>query len=134
MNGEIIAIGTELLLGFTVNTDTVFLGRTLASLGIDCYHHVTVGDKPKRLSETIKTALRRSDIVITCGGLGPTVDDITLETIAAVTGKKLILDKTILKQIQARFKKIGVRMPSSNKRQALLPQGAHQLPNKIGTA
>ena len=73
MNVELIAIGTELLLGWTVNTNTAFLSRRLAELGVDCYHHVTVGDNPARLAEAVRAALGRSDCVVTCGGLGPTV-------------------------------------------------------------
>jgi nicotinamide-nucleotide amidase len=134
MNAEIIAIGTELLLGFTVNTDTAFLGRALAGLGIDCTTQVTVGDNPARLAQAIRTALSRADLVITCGGLGPTVDDITLETIASLTGKRLIRNRQILNRIQRRFARIGVRMPTSNLRQAMIPEGAVLFPNEVGTA
>ena len=134
MNAEVIAIGTELLLGFVVNTDTAYLGRVLAGLGIDCYRQVTVGDNPARLAEAIQTALGRADLVITCGGLGPTVDDVTLETVARATGRRLILNRSILRGIEARFKQQGIRMPPSNRRQALLPEGAVPFPNKVGTA
>jgi len=134
VNAEIIAIGTELLLGFVVNTDTVFLGRALAELGIDCYHQVTVGDNPERLAEAIRTALARADLVITCGGLGPTVDDITLETIARATETPLRLNRAILTQIRARFARLKIRMPESNVRQAMIPEGATVFPNSSGTA
>ena len=134
VNAEIIAVGTELLLGFVVNTDTVFLGRALAELGIDCYHQVTVGDNPERLAEAIRTALSRADLVITCGGLGPTVDDITLETIARATNTRLVLNRKILKQIRARFARQKIRMPASNVRQAMIPEGATVFPNSSGTA
>ena len=134
MNAEVIAIGTELLLGFVLNTDTVFLGRALAGLGINCYYQVTVGDNPKRLAQTIRTALERSDLVITCGGLGPTVDDITLETLAEVADRPLILDKTILGRMERRFTQLGIRMPKTNVRQAMIPQGAVVFPNPMGTA
>ncbi len=134
MNAEMIAIGTELLLGFVVNTDTVFLGRALAEMGIDCYHQVTVGDNPERLAEAIRTALARADLVITCGGLGPTVDDITLETIARATGTQLTLNRAILKQIRNRFARLKIRMPESNVRQAMVPKGAAVFPNSSGTA
>ncbi len=134
MNAEIIAIGTELLLGFVVNTDTVFLSRMLAELGIDCYHQVTVGDNRQRLKETLRTALHRADLVITCGGLGPTVDDITLETISEATGHPLVLLRPLLKQIRSRFSRLNIRMPESNVRQAMIPRGAVILPNRIGTA
>ena len=134
MNAEVIAIGTELLLGFVVNSDTAYLGRMLAGLGICCYRQVTVGDNPARLAEAIETALDRADLVITCGGLGPTVDDVTLETIARATGRKLILRTSLLRTIEGRFKRRGIRMPPSNRRQAMLPEGAVLLPNAIGTA
>jgi len=134
MNGEVIAIGTELLLGFVVNSDTAFLGRALAGLGISCYTQVTVGDNRARLAEAIRTALARADLVITCGGLGPTVDDITLETIAEVTGRRLLLNPAVLKKIRARFARLKIRMPKTNIRQAMIPQGAVVFPNDAGTA
>ncbi len=134
MNAEIVAVGTELLLGFTVNTDTVFLGRVLASLGIDCYHQVTVGDNRRRLAETLEAALARSDGVITCGGLGPTVDDVTLETIAQVTGRPLVLHRPTLRRIKERFARLKIQMPRSNLRQAMVPKGAVVFPNEVGTA
>ncbi len=91
MKAEIIAIGTELLLGHIVNTNTAYLGRKLAEVGIDVYYHTTVGDNPSRLAEAVTRALGRSDIVVTTGGLGPTVDDITAEAITKFNGRKLIL-------------------------------------------
>ncbi|MBI1953298.1 MAG: competence/damage-inducible protein A [Candidatus Omnitrophica bacterium] len=134
MNAEIIAVGTELLLGFVTNTDTVYLSRVLAGLGIDCFHHVTVGDNPQRLAQALETALSRADLVITCGGLGPTVDDITLETTASAAGRRLILNRRILRQIKARFAHQGIRMPKANIRQAMVPEGAVPFPNGVGTA
>ncbi|MBI3615217.1 MAG: competence/damage-inducible protein A [Candidatus Omnitrophica bacterium] len=134
MNAEIVAIGTELLLGFVVNSDTPFLGRVLAGVGIGCYTQVTVGDNPERLAEAIRTALNRADLVITCGGLGPTVDDITLETISAVTGRRLTLNRAILKKIRGRFAHLKIRMPNTNVRQAMIPEGAVVFPNEVGTA
>ncbi len=134
MNAEIVAIGTELLLGFIVNSDTAYLGRQLAGLGIGCYHHVTVGDNRERLAEAIERALGRANLVITCGGLGPTVDDITLETISAVTGRRLVQNRAILKQIRRRFARAKIKMPETNRRQALLPEGAIPFPNQMGTA
>jgi len=129
-----VAIGTELLLGFTVNSDTAFLGRRLAALGVDCYSHVTVGDNPMRLAEAIRTAFTRADWVITCGGLGPTVDDITLPTLAKTIGRPLVLDRAIATQIRERFVRLGISMPQANLRQAYVPRGAVVLPNRIGTA
>lgn len=134
MRAEVIAIGTELLLGHTINDDATYVSQALARLGIDCFRHVTVGDNPDRLAEAILAGLKRADLVVTCGGLGPTVDDVTLETIAQVTGRRLISHPEILRKIQARFRKLSIRMPASNRRQTLLPDGAMELPNNLGTA
>lgn len=134
VKAELIAVGTEILLGYVTNTDTVFLSRVLAQLGIDCHRHLTVGDNRQRLAQAIQGALSRADLVITCGGLGPTVDDITLETIASVTGRRLLLNRSLLRSIEARFRRLKIRMPESNRRQALLPEGAIPFPNRLGTA
>ncbi|OGX41606.1 MAG: competence/damage-inducible protein A [Omnitrophica WOR_2 bacterium RIFCSPHIGHO2_02_FULL_68_15] len=134
MNVELIAIGTELLLGWTVNTNTAFLSRRLAELGVDCYHHVTVGDNPARLAEAVRAALGRSDCVVTCGGLGPTVDDITLPTLTKVAGRPLVLDHAVLGRIRERFTRMGIPMPQNNLRQAYVPRGALVLANTVGTA
>ena len=134
MRAEVIAIGTELLLGYTVNDDATHVSRALAGLGIDCFRHVTVGDNPVRLKEALLAGLERADLVVTCGGLGPTVDDVTLETIAQVTDRSLLLNRKILQQIQARFRRLKIPMPSSNRRQALIPKGAIPFPNTVGTA
>jgi len=134
MKAEIISIGTELLLGDIINTNASYLAQELAGLGIELYFQSTVGDNPPRLAFLVRQALERSDIVLTTGGLGPTVDDVTLETISCVFRRKLILNKKILLQIQGHFKKINIRMPAINKRQALIPEGALVLENKVGTA
>ncbi|MGE4357789.1 MAG: competence/damage-inducible protein A [Candidatus Omnitrophota bacterium] len=134
MKAEIISIGTELLLGQIINTNASYLSAKLASLGIDVYFQSTVGDNPERLSYLIKQAKKRSNIIITTGGLGPTLDDITLETIARVFKCKLILRNEILSQIEKHFEKQGLKMPEINKRQAYLPANSYILPNKVGTA
>ncbi len=134
MKAEIISIGTELLLGDIPDTNGQYLARKLSELGVDIYFQNTVGDNPKRLSFLLKQALKRSDIVITTGGLGPTVDDITLETIAAFSGNRLILKNKILSGIKKHFRERGLTMPNINKRQAYIPQGATALENKNGTA
>lgn len=134
MQAELIAIGTELLLGFTINSNQAFLARRLAELGVDCYHHLTVGDNPGRLAEAVATALKRADWVITCGGLGPTVDDITLPTLTKAAKRPLVLNQAILAQIRERFTRLGIPMPQANLRQAYVPKGAVVLPNRIGTA
>jgi len=134
MNAEIIGIGTEILLGQIINTNSAYLSRKLAELGIDAYYHTTVGDNPRRLPSAIEQALNRSDIVITTGGLGPTVDDITLETIAKVIEKPLILNKDILAEIKEHFRRRHIIMPQNNIRQALIPEGARWFQNTVGTA
>jgi len=134
MNAEIISIGTELLMGHIVNTNTAFLCRKLAEMGIDVYHTSVVGDNPSRLAKAINQAAVRSDIIITTGGLGPTVDDITIESIAALIGKKLILNKTVLKDIKDYFKFRKVHFPSDNIRQALIPEDTKWIRNRVGTA
>ena len=134
MKAEIICIGTELLLGHIVNTNASFIAKKLAELGIDHYYQTTLGDNPQRLSETIKKGLSRSDFVITTGGLGPTVDDITTQTIANVTGKRLVLENAVLKKINNYFKRQGRNIPKGSLRQALIPEGAKWLKNPFGTA
>ena len=134
MQAEIVSIGTELLLGKTVNTNTAYLGKKLSSLGIDLFYQTTVGDNPVRLFTVLKRALHRSDIVIATGGLGPTVDDITLEVIAQVVQKRLILNPAVLKDIKNHFQRRHIPMPKDNMRQALIPEGAKSLKNEVGTA
>lgn len=134
MNAEIICIGTELLLGDIINSNAAYLSQRLALLGIDVYHHSTVGDNPARLAAAIRLALSRSDIVITTGGLGPTVDDITTAVISDATGLKLVFDKNIASRIKARFVRRHIKLPLNNLRQAYLPQGAIPLRNDEGTA
>jgi len=134
VQAELIAIGTELLLGFTVNSNTAFLARRLAELGVDCYHQVTVGDNPGRLARAVHLSLTRADWVITCGGLGPTVDDVTLPTLAKAAKRSLVLDRAIVHRLRERFARLGIPMPQANLRQAYVPHGAVVLPNRIGTA
>jgi len=134
MKAEIISIGTELLLGHIVNTNAAYLSRRLAELGIDLYFQTTVGDNPQRLTQTIRKALVRSDVVILTGGLGPTIDDITSESVANLISKPLVFDASVWRDIQKRFGSMGVKMPSGNKRQAMVPKGAICLRNNFGTA
>ena len=134
MRAEIISIGTELLLGHIVNTNTSYLSQQLARLGIDVYYHQTVGDNPGRLASTLKQAMNRSDIVITTGGLGPTVDDITVKTISEVTLTGLLFEKSILKEINSYFKTRGIKTPEDSARQAYIPEGSIWFKNKMGTA
>lgn len=134
MKAEIISVGTELLLGQIVDTNAAYLSQELAALGIDLYHRTTVGDNPKRLREAIEEAFQRSELVITSGGLGPTEDDLTKETVAEVLALPLVLHQPSLDRIQARFAKMDRPMTPNNRKQALIPQGGVALPNDYGTA
>ena len=134
MKSEIIAVGTELLLGNIVNTNAQYLSQKLADLGIDVYYHVVVGDNLKRLTETIKTSLERSDIVITSGGLGPTADDITKEGAAQAMGLKLLPDEESIERIKKMFSSTGRIMTENNIKQGYIPEGAVVLGNNNGTA
>ena len=134
MKGEIIAVGTELLLGNIVNTNAQYLSQKLADLGIDVYYHVVVGDNLKRLTETIKTSLERSDLVITSGGLGPTVDDLTKEGVSQALGLKLLPDEESIEKIKKMFNSTGRLMTENNIKQGYIPEGAVVLENNNGTA
>ena len=125
MIAEIINIGTELLLGYTIDTNSAYISQKLSSIGIDTYFRTTVGDNKKRLTSALKLACERSDIVITVGGLGPTIDDITSKTIADFTKKKLAFNKNVLKNVHLHFKKRNITIPKCNKNQAYDGFGAH---------
>lgn len=131
---ELIAIGSELLLGQIVDTNSAWMAQRLTNLGVDLYYKTTVGDNPNRMKEAINRALDRSDVVLTGGGLGPTQDDLTRNVIAEATGRKLILDPNLLNQIEKRFKNRGFTMTSNNERQAYIPEGAIPVQNPNGTA
>ena len=134
MSAELISVGTELLMGNIVNTNAQYISQRLADLGIDCYLQTTVGDNHDRLVEAVHGALRRADIVILTGGLGPTADDLTKETVSDAFGKKLVLDEASLEYIKARFAKRGHEMTPNNVKQAYFPEGCIILPNPNGTA
>ncbi len=131
---ELVAVGTEILLGNIVNTNAAYLSEKCAGLGLSCYYQSVVGDNEERLLETIKCATDRSDIVILSGGLGPTEDDLTKETAARVFDKKLFLDENIKEQIQSYFEKRGSRPTNNNWKQAMIPEGAIAVENENGTA
>lgn len=132
---ELISVGTELLLGNIVNTNTQFLAEKCALLGLSMYHQVTVGDNRERLTQVIRTALDRSDIVILTGGLGPTEDDLTKEVCAEVMGFSLAEDPHTRQMIESYFKNnIYKEIPDNNWKQAIVPQGAIVLDNNNGTA
>ena len=134
MVAEILCVGTELLMGQVLNTDAQFLSQELSRIGITLYRQVTVGDNPGRLREAFQTAWGRSDIVIATGGLGPTMDDLTKETIAEALGLPMELHQESLDKLNAFFSKIGRAMTPNNEKQAWFPKGATILKNDRGTA
>ncbi len=134
MHAEIVMIGTELLLGEIVDTNATRLGKMLRGIGLDLYYKTTVGDNEARIVQVLNAALERADVVITSGGLGPTVDDMTRQAVATATGRALIYSEELEAQIAARFRSFGREMAENNKRQAYIPEGALPLPNPAGTA
>jgi len=133
-NAEIVAIGSELLLGQIVDTNSTWMAQRLTALGVNLFYKSVVGDNPDRMKEVLTRALERSDVVITSGGLGPTQDDLTREVVAAVTGRKLVLNPHFLEQIERRFRTRGFIMTPNNERQAYMPEGAIPVDNPNGTA
>lgn len=131
---EILAVGSELLTPFRVDTNSLYLTGQLNELGIDVRNKGVVGDEPADIRARVLAALERADIVITSGGLGPTGDDLTRETVAAALGLTLAEDATVLAAIRKRFERRGLQMPGGNRRQAAVPAGASVLPNPNGTA
>lgn len=131
---ECIFVGTELLLGEILNTNAQYISQRLAELGVDCFHQVTIGDNPGRLSAALQTALSRSDVVITTGGLGPTLDDLTKETVAEVLGRELVLHEPSWQAIASFFRSRGREPAAANRKQALFPPDAIVLANARGTA
>jgi len=134
MKAEIVSTGTELLLGETINTSAHFLTGKLSSMGIEVDYHTTVGDNPERLEQVLRQAIGRSDLLITTGGLGPTVDDLTKELVAKVLDLEMVLDPASLEQIKQFFGRRKAPMPVNNEKQAYFPKGSKILPNPIGTA
>ena len=134
MKLEVLTIGTELLLGYTVDTNAAELGRALAAAGVEITRHTTVADRPEAIRAGVAEALDRAGFVITTGGLGPTRDDMTKTVVAELFGKRLVLDERLLASIQARFDRMGRPMPDINRTQAEVPEGAVILPNARGTA
>jgi len=133
-SAEIITIGTEILLGEIVDTNTRYIARTLRGMGVDLYRTITIGDNAERIAEAIRHSMQRADIVITTGGLGPTVDDPTREAVAKAAGVELEFREDLWEQVVAVISRYG-RKPSENqKRQAYIPKGALAIPNPVGTA
>lgn len=131
---EILCVGTELLLGDIVNTNAAFLSSRLASLGVCVYRHTSVGDNPRRLAEALESAFESADMVITSGGLGPTYDDLTKESVAKYFGAPLELHQPSLERIKAYFESTGRVMTENNIKQAMMPVGAEIFDNDYGTA
>ncbi|GAC43205.1 competence/damage-inducible protein A [Paenibacillus popilliae] len=134
MNAEIIAVGTELLLGEIVNTNAQFISQQLALLGIDVYFQTVVGDNPHRLRHVLEIARTRSGLVILTGGLGPTMDDITKDIVAEILERETCLDEASVTKLEEMFSRRGTPMVESNKRQAMVIEGATILPNETGLA
>lgn len=133
-SAELICVGTELLLGDILNSNAQYLAQELAGLGIAHFFQTVVGDNPARIQQVVAMACERSNLILFTGGLGPTPDDLTIETLADFFGAPLVEHPEILADIEAKFVSRGRVMTPSNRKQALLPEGAEVLPNRTGTA
>ena len=133
-SAEIITIGTELLLGEIVNTNTQVIALALRKVGVDVYRTASIGDNPDRIAQILLESISRADIIIATGGLGPTVDDPTRQAIAQAFEQELIFYPELWDEIVRRFSKYGIKPPENNKQQAYLPENAESLPNPRGTA
>lgn len=132
---EIIAVGTELLLGNIANTNAQELSQALSAVGINVYWHTVVGDNPERLAQAVEIARRRADVILTTGGLGPTYDDLTKQTVCTAFGLPLVFHPDILEEIRRYFEKnVHLAMPENNRPQAEFPKDAVIFPNSVGTA
>ena len=135
MHIEVVTIGDELLLGYTIDTNAAHLARTLAAEGVEIVRRTTVGDSAPAIADAVREALDRAGAVITTGGLGPTSDDLTKPSIAALFGREMVLDEEHLAWMEERFTRLFQRpMPAANRQQAMLPEGARKLKNNHGSA
>ncbi len=134
MNAEILAVGTELLMGQIANTNAQYISKRLNDTGTNVYYHSVVGDNPQRLKDVMTLALGRSDAVIITGGLGPTRDDLTKETVSEIFGKKLVEHEQSVNKINAFFKNMNRPMVNSNYKQTFFPEGCTVMENNVGTA
>ena len=134
MKTAILTVGTEILFGQIVNTNAAYLSRELNNLGFDVMYHYSVGDNPKRLLELIHLAFRDCDIIITTGGLGPTQDDLTKETIAKAMGERIVVSDMAMEALKSHYRKSERPMTENNLKQAYMPESAEVLPNDQGTA
>ncbi len=133
-NAEVLCVGTEILIGDIINTNAAYISQRLASLGINQYHQGVVGDNPERLKKFLSEALERSDLVIMTGGLGPTYDDLTKETVAELMGKKMVLHQESFDRLKEFFADRNMEMTENNVKQAYMPEGCKVLRNNCGTA
>jgi len=134
MIAEILAVGTELLMGQISNTNAQYISRRLNDTGVNVYFHSVVGDNPNRIKECLTLALKRSDAIIITGGLGPTRDDLTKETVSEIFGRKLIVNENCLNKIKTYFKNMNRPMVESNLKQAYFPENSVIMENSEGTA
>ncbi|MGA2462925.1 MAG: CinA family nicotinamide mononucleotide deamidase-related protein [Thermodesulfobacteriota bacterium] len=134
MDAEIIAIGSELLLGQIIDTNSSYIAKSLADIGIELIQTTTVGDNLQRMKEAIQEAPQRCQVVITTGGIGPTEDDLTREALAETTKRPLVFQPHLMEQIEGLFKRRGFRMTENNRKQAYIPEGAIPIENPKGTA
>jgi len=134
LQAEIITIGTELLLGEIVDSNAAWISQQLTTIGLNLYYRTTVGDNLARITHVLREALARSEVVITTGGLGPTIDDMTREAVAAATDRELVLDEALVQEISSYFARRHYIMTDNNRKQACLPAGAQVIHNPVGTA
>lgn len=123
MQAEIVTIGTELLLGEIIDTNSAWIAQQLTTIGLNLYYTTTVGDNLARVADVLRQALQRSDVVITTGGLGPTVDDVTREAVARATDREIALDEDLVEEIACYFARRGYTMTDNNRKQATLRAG-----------
>ncbi|HEX5850258.1 MAG TPA: CinA family nicotinamide mononucleotide deamidase-related protein, partial [Rubrobacter sp.] len=133
-SAEIVTIGTEMLLGDLVDTNTAWISQRLAELGVPIYRHTTVGDNPERIVEALRQASSRSAFVITTGGLGPTTDDLTNACLATLTGREMVEYAEAREHVDEMFERFGRTPTENNYKQALFPTGTELIPNPVGTA
>jgi nicotinamide-nucleotide amidase len=134
MKAEIIAVGTELLLGQIVDTNSAYIAQQLTTVGLDLHFKCTVGDNLERIKSTLRTALSRSDFIITTGGIGPTLDDLTREAVAEVLNRPLVFQPRLFEQVSDFFRRLGRTVSDNNRKQAYIPEGAIPIENPVGTA
>lgn len=131
---EIVTIGTELLIGQILDTNTTYLAQELTKIGMPVRYRTAAGDRLGDMERVIREAANRCDVVITTGGLGPTEDDLTRQAVADVAGVPLEFRQDLMGQIEDVFRRSGYKMPENNRRQAFVPAGSEPIPNPVGTA